>query len=326
MASEWSELLLTLYRVAHEQPLEQFHDAALNLLRPLVPFDTSMWGTATAVEGGLDIHTIHLHRTSPQMLVDYALVQHLDTAAASMIGLPMAVRAFHANEWTNRGAMRAFLHRYGHRNNLIAADSQPQQCFVRWISLFRTDPDAHGTARDVGRMRQLTPHLMQALSMNRVVHLQRAMAAGPGTSPHGAAIADVRGVLYHHNPLFAALLRREWPGWAGQHLPAPVIDAVQTGPTQWRGRDIVLQAQVDHGLLFLRARARCKADLLGPRELQVARLVARGFTHKAIAQQLARAPATVRNQIQAIYGKLEVGGIAALVEALREGDAGAQEA
>ena len=47
-----------------------------------------------------------------------------------------------------------------------------------------------------------------------------------------------------------------------------------------------------------------------------------GHTYKEIAQRLERSPATIRNQIQSIYAKLEVGGIAALIEALRQADAG----
>jgi DNA-binding CsgD family transcriptional regulator len=45
--------------------------------------------------------------------------------------------------------------------------------------------------------------------------------------------------------------------------------------------------------------------------------MARGDTHKQIAQMLSRSPATVRNQIRTIYEKLEVGNVAGLIEELR---------
>jgi DNA-binding NarL/FixJ family response regulator len=48
----------------------------------------------------------------------------------------------------------------------------------------------------------------------------------------------------------------------------------------------------------------------------VARRAARGETHKQIAQALDRSPATIRNQIQSIYEKLEVGNVAGLVKQL----------
>ena len=56
---------------------------------------------------------------------------------------------------------------------------------------------------------------------------------------------------------------------------------------------------------------------LTSREWTIARLIAKGHSHKEIAQALNRSPATVRNQIQSIYEKLQVGNIAMLVEALR---------
>lgn len=323
MASDFSNLLLDLYRVAHEAAIDRFQDATLDLLRPLVPFDTCMWGTATTTHGqGIDIHTIHLHRTSPEMLADYAQVKHLDRAAQAMSGLPMTVKSFNADAWPDAHELREFLRRYAHENVLIAADTQPQRQFVHWISLFRADPAAYGTAQDIALLGQLAPHLMQALSMNRVLHLQRAVAAERSASAHGAAIADARGMLYHRDPLFDALVQVEWPGRCGDRLPAAVMDAAQSPPWRFTGRTLVMHGRVEHDLLFLRARARCKADSLGPREQQVARLVAGGHTYKTIAQRLERSPATVRNQIQAVYAKLEVGGVAGLIEELRRADAG----
>ena len=53
------------------------------------------------------------------------------------------------------------------------------------------------------------------------------------------------------------------------------------------------------------------------REWTIARRIAKGESHKEIAQALNRSPATVRNQIQAIYEKLQVGSIAMLIKALR---------
>ncbi len=323
MTVDLCELLLHLYRLAQDVSIEGFQDAALDVLRPVVPFDTSMWGTATTGEQGIDIHTIHLHRTPPEMLADYALVKHMDTAAATVVGQPMVVRGFHANTWPQPREIREFLRRYGHENIFIAADSQPQHQFVHWISLFRADREAHGSAAEVDLLRKLSPHLMQALSMNRVLHLQRASAADRSLSPHGAAMADSKGVLYHHDPLFDALAREEWSGWSGRRLPRQVMDAAQAQTFRHVGRSVVLQGRVEHGgLLFLRARRCCKADRLGAREQLVAQLVVSGHTYKEIAQRLERSPATIRNQIQSIYAKLEVGGIAGLIEALRQADAG----
>ena len=62
-----NEVLLNLYRMSHEMPIHKFQDAALGLIKTLVPFDSSMWGTAN-LEHGTEMHTVHLHQKSPEML------------------------------------------------------------------------------------------------------------------------------------------------------------------------------------------------------------------------------------------------------------------
>jgi DNA-binding CsgD family transcriptional regulator len=54
-----------------------------------------------------------------------------------------------------------------------------------------------------------------------------------------------------------------------------------------------------------------------PREAAIARLVSEGRTHMEIAARLKLSPATVRNHIQAIYGKLRVTNKAELSRALQ---------
>lgn len=55
---------------------------------------------------------------------------------------------------------------------------------------------------------------------------------------------------------------------------------------------------------------------LTERERQIAGLFVAGANHKAIAQQLGLAPATVRNHLSAAYRKLAVGNRSALLRAL----------
>ena len=83
------------------------------------------------------------------------------------------------------------------------------------------------------------------------------------------------------------------------------------------GSTIALRWHIEHSLLFLKARSRCQADRLTPREQVVAQLVAQGHTYKQIAQAQGRSPATIRNQIQGVYDKLEVSSIASLIRELQ---------
>ena len=56
---------------------------------------------------------------------------------------------------------------------------------------------------------------------------------------------------------------------------------------------------------------------LTPAERQVAAMAAAGLPYKIIARQLGKSPATVRNQLHAVYQKLDVANRTALAYRLR---------
>ena len=322
--ADFNTLLLRLYRLSQELPIQHFQDAALALIKQVLPFDSSMWGTAINTLEGIDIHTVHLHQKSPEMLVAYESVKHLDTGAAMVLGKSRATLALHSESLLSgdrtRREYREFLRRFQHENMLIAVDNNSRTNFVHWISLYRADEDAHCTETERQWLSQLAPHVMQALALNRIMHLDHLEVADKAMSPYGNAIADARGVLYHADPQFNSLAQTEWDGWSGPHLPAQLMADVSAGHERFFGRTIVVRPYTEHGLLFLKVRARCLADLLTEREWTIARRIAKGESHKEIAQVLNRSPATVRNQIQGIYEKLQVRCIATLIEALRRAE------
>ena len=314
-------LLLQLYRLSHELPVDRFQDSALELIKQVLPFDSSMWGSATTSAGGIDIHMLHLHQKSPEMLEAYEPLKHHDTAAASMFGQEQATRGFHAESWFEAPQQREFfatLRRFGQENFFITSQHNSSTQFAEWITLFRADADAHCRPEEVHLLSQLAPHVMQAQAFNRVVHLNRMGAAS--TPQRGAAIADLRGMLYHADPAFNDILGLEWEGGQKHKLPAPVLQHFLQGKSHFLGRTLVMSHHTEHKLLFLKVRPRCRADSLSPREHTVAKLVAKGDTYKEIARLLSRAPATVRNHIQAIYEKLGVNHVAGLIEELRLAD------
>lgn len=316
---DFSQFVLTLYRLSHELPLERFQDAALQHLRQALPFDSSMWGTATSRPDGIDIHTIHLHEQPPEMLASYEQIKHLDTAAVAAGLQPRATLAFNARDWFHhreQAPLREHGRRFEQANFFISSEHDPRTRFVHWLTLFRADERARCAGDEQRLLAALSPHVMQALAFNRIAHLDRLEASR--RPAHGTAIADAHGVIYHADAGFESALRAEWAGWnGGTALPPALLDHLRRGQARYLGARAVVWHRLEQGLLFLGARPRCAADDLSPRELVIARLVAKGHTHKEIARLLERAPATIRNQIQGIYGKLGVGNIAGLVEALR---------
>ena len=87
---------------------------------------------------------------------------------------------------------------------------------------------------------------------------------------------------------------------------------------RFMGRAITIQASVQAGMLCLEIASRCNTDRLTPAEDRVARLAACGLQYKEIAREVSVAPATVRNQLQAVYRKLGVTNKTALATAMQE--------
>jgi DNA-binding CsgD family transcriptional regulator len=316
---DFSNLLLELYQRSHDLPLDAFQDSALELIEPMIPFDSSTWGTATMTPAGADLHTVHLHRASSEVVDAYETVKHQDTAAAAVTSQRTATAGFHSPTRFAGSEIGSFMTRFGYENFFITSDMNPMTRFVHWISLYRADPDAHCREDERQMLARLRPHLMQALALNRIQHLNHLEPAVQGPR-RGVAIADLRGVIYHAAPQFGDLLRTEWNGSGEGVLPGALLEQFLKGADRVVGRTLVVRRQVEHQLLFVRARLRCRADALTVRERSVANLIARGATHKEVARGLARAPATIRNHIQTIYAKLEVANVAGLIEALQLAD------
>ncbi len=317
--SDLSAVLLQLYRLAHEQPVDGFQDAALDLVRQVLPFDSCMWGTATFTPQGVDMHTIHLRNQPEEMLTAYEAIKHLDTAAQALAMPGRHTLTGNLHDWYQHREQAPFIAhgtRFEQANFLVTCEVDPATQFTRWISLYRAHEHARCSDQENRLLTQLAPHVMQSLSLNRIAHLGR-LASSSTHGERGSAISDVRGVVYHADAAFESLLKAQWTGWDGQRLPDDLLETFLSGHTKHLGRSTVVSHRQEQGLLFLCARPRTPVDCLTPRERLVAELAAQGSTHKEIAQTLRRSPATVRNQLRSVYDKLEITHVARLGEALR---------
>lgn len=318
----FSALLLQIYRASAEAPLEAYQDMALEIIKPLLPFDTSMWGTATFIPGqGIDIHTIHLHNQSQAMLDEYEPLKHMDVCAGEMVKGPRITRGFHSA--TLFGARQAreyrdYLSRFGHENVFVSAQNDSQTGAAQWVTLFRAGADQLCRREEVDLLDQLTPHLMQGLRHCRARQLDRASFL-PGDASLEAAIADTRGVIHYATPGWEEMLRAEFGG-AGlaSRLPPSLMAWMSSQHGPFLGRTFAAMHRLRDDLIFVRLRPLCTADNLPPRQREAAELMALGLTHKQAALRLGRAPSTVRNQMQEVYRKLNVQNVSELARALSQ--------
>jgi hypothetical protein len=64
----------------------------------VLPFDSSLWATASATPDGADIHAVHLHNKSPEMPMAYEPVKHQDTAVAAIFAQTRGDSWLHSGE------------------------------------------------------------------------------------------------------------------------------------------------------------------------------------------------------------------------------------
>lgn len=323
LLSSCSDLLLTIYRLAQDTPVPEFQDELLGALKFCVPFDSSMWGTATMTSNGIDVHSIHLHQSSQAMLIAYEAVKHLDTPAQRLAEQSVSTLSFNsAIEFAGPGkeAMRALCEEFGHRNVLITCDINPFTQFVHWLSLYRKDAKQVCTSVETELFDNLAPHLMQALAINRRIHLDK-LVGDIARQSWSVAIADTRGVPYHVGNQFWKLVESEWNTQNRERLPPALLDKL-LGKKQVIGRNIVVHCKHEHGLMYLKARPREKVDGLSPREFMVAKMLASGMSQKEVAAKAKRSPETIRSQIRIVFEKLEITNVVMLAPhlALRDYD------
>ena len=163
-------------------------------------------------------------------------------------------------------------------------------------------------------MQILFPHLIESLSINRLIHLKHLDGS---QRRFQLAIADKRGMLYHAESGFMGLLREEFRSSATDRLPTDLIASLG-GSGRYAGRTVVIQCSQSAGLLFLKARARLPVDGLSSREAGIAQLLAQGQDYQKISQALNISPGTVRTHIKNIYKKLQFSNKAQLIAALGE--------
>lgn len=305
---EFDALVLRLYCGVREVPFTQFQDHALRLIKPVLEFDTAIWGMGTSNMLGTFISSVYLHDLPPRMIDDYAcevqrqnfitecLTAHLRRSVPIPWGDPDR-----ATE--RRIALRDCKHKYGLTHLLSTASPEPGLGLGHFLTLCRADPAQPWMPASRQLKERLFPHLIEAYALACCLHL-----GSHNAEERGRAIADRSLLIANITPAFKQLMLLEWPGWVGWRMPPEVCAAWLGGSRglRYKGKHVVIGMESDQQLVHLTVRRCNLLDVLTSRELAVARLFARGLKHKAVAIEIGISPNTVRNQIKSIYDKLDV--------------------
>jgi len=311
--------VLCLYRGVRSVPFAQFREHALAIIKTVLDFDAAKWGMGIHDGRGTFISSIHLHQLPPEILDDYAnAVGSHDPLAArisAQFGQTVCISWDDPKSADERYApLRAYSRKYGLAHLLSTALPESELGLGHFLTLFRSDPTRTWTEGERRLKERLFPHLTEAYMQARCLHKGQE-----GGAERCHVVADHTLFVANITPIFRELMLREWPGWVGSCMP-PEVCAQWSGDrcSFYKGRHIVIGMEPDQKLVHLTARVCNALDLLTVQELIVARLFARGLTHKEIAKEKGVSSHTVRNQIKAIYFKLCVSNKTAMAACLED--------
>lgn len=320
-----NDTIVALYRHSREVPMPKFQSWALERLREVIDFDSAMWRAGGDRPPLAD--SVFLLNQPRSLLDEYGgggwhEQDFLRRACAALPGRTygytdlVVMDEFRASELYRRLSKP-----YGLEWALSTHHLAPNSALKSVITIWRADRARPFSEEDRARKELLVPHLVESMHANRLWQFTTAMEGGRGvgrTIGRTMAVCDVAGWLHDCSRGFFLALRTEWPDWSGPALPAALVGQLGAGRYVGRRIDIDSTPMADQWLLT--AHASGAAKQLGRRELQAARLYARGLTYRAIAAQLGVAPATVRNQLRAGFAKLGVSSKVELARRLGEID------
>ena len=307
----FSNLLLSLYRLAQNAPLAEFQTRALDQVREALPFDSAIWVTGGMTQQGGIPHTIHVYHQPPDMMENWERIkQHdvLNFEAFSRLGQTINAALSIDPYWQPRihPAVTAHIKRYGMEHILATIIAEPVLRLFSAVSFYRANPEQPFTESERLFKQNLMPHLAETCNNNRFnfLHLNHKDGA---QLDHARAICDVKGVLYNADQNLEKLMLAEWQDWQGPILPQVLLNAIfEQNGRKYIGQRTVSTIRPLNDMLMLSLRRKSAVDQLSPRELEIARHFGHGMDHRSIAHELHISPSTVRNHLQSIYSTLGI--------------------
>ncbi|MBW8725484.1 MAG: helix-turn-helix transcriptional regulator [Inquilinus limosus] len=311
----FSQFVADLHRIGREDD-RSIAAWGFDRLGAILGFDCAWYGWARFEPGRTIVQASSTLNLPGDFARYWTTMETQDLVARSLREIPGGVRTYDRDQPVQTDGMIALAERYRIRKWASAMHSRPNRTTVFFASIYRGDArPAAWDDEDLHVLQGAVDHIFLAVQAS-----QRREAA----AERAALLVDPSGFAYLGLEASEGLLKSVWPGWTGERLPAPLRRVLQRpGTVTLKGEGVVVSCERDgdtpSGLVRLRLSAIADLDRLTRREREVALLLAAGATHKQAAQALGSAPATIRNQIQAIYDKLGIRSRAELAGAVLQG-------
>lgn len=319
--------LLAVYDGAQHCSPSEFNDHALNELKKIVHFDSAVIANFVVMpETKIVVQSLHLHHVNAERFHDRPKIvgaEKLNRNGTLSSGDAVLSDAFAqrgksvivdiAEQFSNPDTLR-YCRKYETAHSLTFVSRQTPNGQVPIVGLWRAGRRNAYRPQHGDAVTMVMPHIFQAMEINR----RLAVPPHPGAHGSTTALASLDGHLYFVDPEAIRLLQLEWKEWSPPLLPRALIDSLRQNREEvFAGEAISMRASIQGNMicLVIAARAHQKMGLTAA-EFRAARLAADGLRYKDIARQLDLSPATVRNQLHAVYGKLGVSNKTALAAVL----------
>lgn len=311
----FARTLVEFHQLAEEAGPDEFPAEVMRRLAQWIGFDGAVLGMGDAClepAARLDITEAHVHARDQRILGDYKALSAADPVTAAFVaGLaqPLVVDCQALYGRRRQEALQGFTQAHGLRHLMLFGDVPAQDGAGRWLVLYRSD-DTPFSEADADCLHAAWLHVSRAIGQHRAALLDRF---DPASGQRACALVGEGGRLQVADRRFIALLRQEWPGFAGGRLP-PALEQPLARGLPYRGRHVEIQAQPHGGFHVCVATPVRSMVSLTPGENAVARRFAAGMSHKQVARELGVSPHTVRAQLATVYAKLGVHDKAALAQ------------
>lgn len=315
--SSFSKFITEMNHRTRDEDAEGLARWAVADLSRLLGFDAAWYGWATLRPEGVEVYANATLNLPDDFYANWQRMAHQDLLAREMIEKPGTVAAYDRRQRRQTDGMADLSDRYGLRRMTTAMNGRYGAHANFYLSSYRIGANSRQWSDEHRDFLQCAVEQLSAA--------MKLTTAEPGRTPTPGAVtilASETGIGLLGIEALRDAFGAVWPRWNGRALPEQLARLVGlAGRHVLPELDLVVTVEQTPpfqgmGLRRLTLRRLNRFDLLSPREREVARSLADGNSAKEVALALGVAPATVRNQTQAIYQKLQIDNRAALAAAV----------
>jgi DNA-binding CsgD family transcriptional regulator len=318
--ASFSRFITEMNHRAPDMRAEELARWSVEALSVALGFDAAWYGWARLHPRGVDVFANATHGLPDDFFPTWQRMADQDLLARSKIENPRHVAIYSRRQRRQTDGMADLSDRYGLTRMTTAMESANGGLPNFYLSSYRVGDHARAWSQEECEFLQCAvTHLSLAMKLSPS---EPGRAASPGSV---TILASRDGIGYLCLDALRERFGDVWPRWKGDNLPEQLACLVgRPGTHVLPDRDLVVSVEPSTGsqnmdLCRLTLRRLNRFDLLTRREREVARALAGGKSAKEVARNLGLAPATVRNQTQSIYQKLQVDNRAELAAAVSQG-------